>query len=388
MIETILIFLIVLGVLIFVHELGHFLVARAFGIRVDEFALGFGPKIVSKKVTSAKHGVTVYALNAIPFGGYVKIFGEDPNEDSTHGPDSKRSFVHKPRYVQVLVLVAGVTFNFIFALLVMIGAFMGGLPVSTSDYAQYADRFHDTHIVVSYTAPDSPAMKAGISEGDTIVSISLATGIVPNKGTSQAIADVKSTIEHSEGKPITVYFIPSAFSSKFTDTNVGHERSVTVTPIKNPTNGAFIIGLGMDNVATLSLPFFTSILEATRYSVNTVVETAVGFKDLIVGLFHADKALLGQVSGPVGIASVVGKAAHAGFAYLLLLVTAISINLAVLNLLPFPALDGGRILFVIIEAIIRRPIKPSIANTINAVGFGLLMLLMVIVTYHDIIKAI
>ena len=112
------------------------------------------------------------------------------------------------------------------------------------------------------------------------------------------------------------------------------------------------------------------------------------FKDLIIGFFHADRALLGQVSGPVGIASVVGQAAHAGLAYLVLLVAMISINLGVLNLLPFPALDGGRILFVIIEAIIRRPIKPSIANTINAIGFGLLMLLMVIVTYHDIIKAI
>ena len=381
MIETILIFLIVLGVLIFVHELGHFLVARAFGIRVDEFALGIGPKIISKKVTSAKHGVTVYAINVIPFGGYVKIFGEDPNEDSTRGPDSKRSFVHKPRYAQVLVLVAGVTFNFIFAWLVMIGAFMGGLPVATSGYMQYADRLQHPHIVAEYIAPDSPAAKAGISSGDTIVSV----GSSAVQQTNETIDDVRSAVAQSNGTPVVVHYIPSSFSS---DANIGHERSVTITPIKNHANNTYIIGLGMDNVATLSLPLFPAIAESTKYTVSTFIEIVIGFKDLIIGFFHADRALLGQVSGPVGIASVVGQAAHAGLAYLVLLVAMISINLGVLNLLPFPALDGGRILFVIIEAIIRRPIKPSIANTINAIGFGLLMLLMVIVTYHDIIKAI
>ncbi len=375
MIVTILIFLIVLGVLIFVHELGHFLVARAFGIRVDEFAIGFGPKIWSKKVVDKKHGEIVYALNAIPFGGYVKIFGETPDEASISGSDSSRSFVNKPRYAQAAVLFAGVFFNFIFAILVMTIAFMSALPVSVEDYHQYSSRFNDVRVTVNDVSVDSPAQKAGMSMGDTLVSVG---------GLDRAhmtIPSIQATVEATHGAPIQVTYTSSVFDAGTPSTTVA-----TIVPVQGIVPGHYAIGLDMDTIANLSLPPHLALLEGIKYVGYAMRDMLAGLGGLIDGLFHADKAVLSQVSGPVGIAKIVGQAAHAGIAYLLLLVALISVNLGILNLMPFPALDGGRILFVLIEAVIRRPIKPSVANTINTVGFAILIFLMVVVTYHDIVK--
>src|SRR3989344_9573578 len=161
---TIIIFLIVLAVLIFVHELGHFLIARACGIRVDAFALGFGPKIFSKKV-----GETTYFLNLIPFGGYVKIFGENPDDESINGEDKARSFVHKPKWQQISVLISGILFNFIFAWLLIVIAFSTGVPASLESYPEYKDQMKNPHIAITYVNAGSPAEKAGLKAGDEIV---------------------------------------------------------------------------------------------------------------------------------------------------------------------------------------------------------------------------
>lgn len=358
MISTILIFLIVLAVLIVVHELGHFLAARAFGIRVDEFGLGFGPRLFGKSFTSKKHGTTVYTLNAIPFGGFVKIFGENPDADSMSGPDSSRSFVNKPRYVQVIVLAAGVFFNFLFAWLIISIGFLAGLPVSPSSYEQYASRIHDPHIIVASVSAGSPAEKAGLVAGDTL--------FIPS------ISSFQTTIAQSQGRPITLEYKRTATTS------------VSITPVQGLIADHYAIGIAMEDAGTLRLPIHLAIWEGLKFTVHLISATAQGIWALIVGLFQGNRALLSQVSGPVGIATLVGQAAHIGFTYLLVFTALISVNLGVLNLVPFPALDGGRIFFVIIESIIRRRIKPSIANTVNALGFGLLLILMVLVTYHDI----
>jgi regulator of sigma E protease len=345
---TVILFLIVLAVLIFVHELGHFLLARAFGIKVTAFALGFGPKIWAKT-----KGETTYSLRAIPFGGYVSIFGENPDEESIKGPDSKRSFVNKPKWQQIIVLASGVLFNFIFAWILIMIAFGVGVPASLESYPEYAERMTDQRITITYVEPGSPAENAGLKPGDTI------TGYA-------AVADVQNAINASKENGI----------------EIAGKKVVATSGI---VDDRYAIGISMDQVGTLRLPFHLSIYEGTRFTLHMMKQITIGLWDLVAGLFTG-KAELASVTGPVGIAGLVSDAAQLGFTYLMMFTALISINLGVLNLVPFPALDGGRILFVLIEAVIRRQIKPTVANTVNAVGFALLILLMVVVTYRDIVK--
>jgi regulator of sigma E protease len=352
---TVLIFLVVLAILIFVHELGHFLVAKACGIRVDEFALGFGPKVISKTVGEVK-----YSLNLIPFGGYVKIFGENPDDESTSGPDSSRSFVHKPKWQQVSVLFAGIFFNFVFAVILIAIAFSSGVPASIDSYPQYQENMSDRRIVVTFVNQGSPAEKAGLKAGDTLLASSLD--------------EVQTMINESGANGVEITYKRNNVESK-----------TTILAEQGIIEGKFAIGIAMDDVGTLELPIHTAVWESTKFTIHIIGATFVGLYDLIVGAFKGT-ATLESVTGPVGIAGLIGDAAKLGFTYLVMFTAIISINLGVLNLIPFPALDGGRILFVIIEAIIRRPIKPVIANTLNAAGFGLLILLMIVVTYRDIAK--
>jgi regulator of sigma E protease len=353
---TIILFLIVLAVLIFVHELGHFLAARACGIRVDEFALGFGPSI-----WSIKKGETRYALNIVPFGGYVKIFGENPDEESMRGPDSARSFVNKPRIQQVIVLVAGVAFNFLFAWLILSYSFFAGVPASLESYSEYKSQMNNIHIAVTYVEPKSPADIAGLKAGDSILDY-------------DSVEKVQNAIAASADKGVMLHTI-----------HQGDDKKITIFAKEGIVENKYAIGISMDEVGTLKLPFFQAFYEGTRFTFHMMKEIALGLGDLVFNLFKGSAAL-SQVTGPVGIAGLVNDAAQLGFTYLLMFTALISINLGVLNLVPFPALDGGRVLFVIIEAIIRRQIKPAFTNVVNAVGFALLLLLMIVVTFKDIAK--
>lgn len=353
---TVILFLIVLAILIFVHELGHFLTARACGIRVDEFALGFGPRLWQKT-----KGETTYKLNLIPFGGYVKIFGENPDEASVDGPDSSRSLVCKPKWQQIAVLVAGVFFNFVFALILICGAFMIGVPASTESYPQYTDRMTNQHIAVTYIEPKSPAEIAGLKPGDEIRGY-------------KSVEDVQTAIAGSKDKGIDILYVHG-----------GVEMQKKIIGVEGIVEGKYAIGISMDNVGTLRLPIHLAIYEGVRYTLHMMKAITVGIYDLIAGIFdHTSK--LSSVTGPIGIASMVRDAANLGFTYLMMFTALISINLGVLNLVPFPALDGGRILFVIIEAVIRRPIRPAVANTFNAIGFSLLMILLIAVSFKDVWK--
>lgn len=375
---TVIIFLIVLAVLIFVHELGHFLAARMFGIRVDEFALGFGPRVIG-----FKRGETVYNINLIPFGGFVKIFGENPDEESMSGPDSTRSFINKPRWQQAIVLVAGVTFNFIFGWLLVAIALSSGVLASTENYAQYANRIQDPSIVVTMVNPGSPAEDAGLKAGDRVVGITTKTFVPPvsggvSQGGKLTVSHVQEIITSSQGAPI-------ALTVK--RPNVDEPITLDISAKEGIINDKFAIGIGMDEVGEIRLPFYISIWEGLKFTWYLISATVVGVYDLIVGMFQGT-ASLSTVTGPVGIAGMVGDAARLGFTYLLMFTALISINLGVLNLVPFPALDGGRLVVVIIESIIRRRVKPTLVNIINTVGFALLMLLIVVVTYRDIVKLV
>ena len=357
------IFVIILAVLVLVHELGHFLIAKKSKIKVTEFGIGFPPKIWGKQ-----KGETLYSVNAIPFGGFVKIFGEDPNEESIDGPEKERSFVHKPRYIQAAVLIGGVLFNALFAWLLITLGYMIGLPTPVDSANPGA--VVNPHVVVTTVAPDSPAFKSGIKAGDVILSASSGKYVI--KEVSPQI--ISNFIEAHGRDEITV------------DINRGKEMlSARVKAEEGIVPGKIAIGVRMEEIGIMRLPIHKAIWEGLKTTANTTWQTASGLIGFIGSAF-VGKGDLSQVTGPVGIVGLVGDVSKLGFIYLLSFTAIISINLAVINLLPFPALDGGRLLFLLIEAIRRKSLSPKVANTLNAVGFVILILLMVVVTFHDIIK--
>lgn len=359
---SIIIFLLVLAILIFVHELGHFLVAKKFGIRVDEFAIGFPPRIWSKK-----YGETTYAINSIPFGGYVKIFGENPDEESMKGPDSARSFVNAGKLKQATVLVSGITFNILFAWTVLSISFMSGLTTSVRD--SYASYVKNPHVIVIGVQADSPAKLAGFAGGEAIISLE-ADG---NKIVTANMEEVRDFISKSNG-PIKI------------DYRLGNEmKTATVTASEGLIEERKAIGIAMDTVGTVKLPVHRALFEGGKLTGATIKNVAIGLYHFIFDAFRG-KADFSQVTGPVGIVGLVGEASTLGIVYLMSFAAFISINLAVINIIPFPALDGGRLLFVAIEAMRRRAISPKIANALNGIGFALLILLMLVVTYKDIVK--
>ncbi|MDD5318428.1 MAG: RIP metalloprotease RseP [Candidatus Pacebacteria bacterium] len=364
---AIIFFLIIIAVLVFVHELGHFLVAKWQGIRVDEFAIGFPPK-----VWSFKKGETVYAINLIPFGGYVKIFGENPDEESLTGPDSQRSMVNKSKWSQVLVLIAGVSCNVIFAWLLISFSLMSGMPTSAGFASGYSSStISHTQVIVTGVIKGGPAEKAGLKTGNIIVGLNAATSTLSVSSIQQAVAE-------SQGKPVILNVLDK--------TSASESRAVQVIPEKGVISAdTYAIGLGMDTVGIVKFGFLQSFYEGAKTTGIIIKETTVGLAKFIAQAFTG-QAHLSQVSGPVGIVGMVGQASQYGWAYLISFTAFISINLAVINILPFPALDGGRILFIIIESIKGSRLSPKIANTANAIGFGLLLLLMLVVTLSDVVK--
>lgn len=359
---SIIIFIIILGVLIFVHELGHFLVAKKTGIRVDEFAIGFPPRLFS----FMKNG-TRYALNLIPFGGYVKIFGETPDEESLD-PQAHDSFVNKPRYTQAAVLVAGVLFNTLFAWLLISISLMSGFPSAVNETT--TGNISDVQVVVTHVHEDSPAETAGLKVGDSIQVLTAGTETVDITEPNQIISFVD---EHAD-ETITVQYL------RDTET-----LTAEVTPAEGVVEGRKIMGIAMDSIGIVKLPFFTAIGEGFLMTGEMIKEIVVGL-GMFIGQAVTGNASFNDVAGPVGIVGLVGDASHFGLVYLLGFTAFISLNLAVLNLVPFPALDGGRLLFIAIEAITRKQIPTKFANIVNAIGFFILLLFMVVITISDIVK--
>jgi len=361
---SIIIFLIILLVLVVSHEFGHFIVAKKSGIRVDEFSFGFPPKLFGKKI-----GETTYNFNALPFGGYVKIFGENPDEESMSGPDSKRSFVNKPRYIQAAVLLAGVVMNFLVAWLLLSVGFMSGLPTSVGT-APAGSTIENQALTITSVLAGSPAEKAGLKIGDKISRLQTESDTTETPSTES----VQYFVKRHGGEQISVSY-----------TRGQVEQATSVTPEINKDSNTPMIGISMDIIGTLKLPLHKALWEGLKLSWDLSVATVHGFYTLIRDGI-AGNGNMAAITGPIGIVGVVGDAAEFGFIYLLSFTALISINLAVINLIPFPALDGGRLLFLLIEKIKGSRIKPKIANTANIIGFALLMLLMVVITYNDIVK--
>ncbi|MEK7564070.1 MAG: RIP metalloprotease RseP [Patescibacteria group bacterium] len=366
---NIIIFLIILLVLVLVHEFGHFFSAKKFGIRVDEFGFGFPPKLFG-----IKRGETEYTLNLLPLGGFVKIFGENPDEENINGPDAGRSFIHRPKYQQAIVLFAGIFMNFVLAWLLFSFGFLSGLPTSVnSDIGAY--NVSDVHTVIVSVLPDSPAFKAGIKTGDKVVAVSY----IDSKNKIEELREItpdtlKSFVLKHPNDEINISYIRGK-DKVFENTKLTPE-------IKN---GNPAIGVSMDQIGIAKLPVLKAIVEGMSLTINVTKGTVVGLYTLVRDGIQG-KGSLDSVTGPVGMVGIVGDAYEFGFVYLISFAALISVNLAIINFLPFPALDGGRLFFLLIETIKGSPLNPKITNTANAIGFGLLLLLMLFVTYHDIVK--
>jgi regulator of sigma E protease len=368
MLFSIIIFVIILGALIFIHELGHFLVAKKSGIRVDEFAVGFPPKIFS-----FKKGGTTYALNSIPFGGYVKIFGEELN-DETLDPNKTDSFVNKSKWIQVAVLSAGVIFNVIFAwILLTIILLMGGKTgyVTESEYFKIEESKRQGVFILD-VLPNSPALENQIPAYSKILSIS----------------NEQEEIEFANIVPSEVIRIV-AESQEIVNLKIQDSTNLEIKDyVLNPNqDGKKALGISLSSPTVFEeTPFYMAPIQALKYTYYITFETTKAFGNLINESVRG-KGSLDNVAGPIGIVKLVDKVSDNGFIKILEFTALISINLAILNILPFPALDGGRIAMVAYEGVTRRRIKSSIANTINTVGFLILIGLMILITVGDVFKS-
>ena len=353
---SIIIFIIILSALIIVHELGHFLVAKRFGIRVDEFGLGFPPRIT--KLFTWKG--TPFTLNWLPFGGFVKIFGENPVDKIADLVTD--NFQSKNRGIQASVLVAGVVGNFLFAWLLISLGFIAGLPAPDN----LSLPVENTRTVITTVLPLSPAATAGLKSGDVIVSLS--RGEIPSELAPEALSlFIARSVE-----PIT-----------FTVERGGGISTKVVAPEESIIKDRLAVGISMDVIGIVKLPPH----KALWYGLKTTSElTLLTGQAIGTFIFEAlgGRADLASVTGPVGIVGMVGDVRELGLTYLLTFTALLSINLTIINLLPLPALDGGRLFFIGIEGITRRSIPPRIFNVLNTVGFALLILLMLVITVQDV----
>ena len=355
---TIIIFIAVISVLVFVHEAGHFVAAKRSGMRVEEFGFGFPPRMFG-----VRKGETVYSVNWIPFGGFVRIFGE--NSSGEHEP---RSFGAAPFWRKVLVVTAGVIMNFLFAALLLMLANFFGLRIGLFDES-LVNIAEDKKIQVIEVSPGSPADSAGLMTLDEITGFRLSDGSVLKTERPEVIQEF-------------------AYANAGTDAIIVITRGSTQmdVPISlrepvGPTEGPIGISLALTGV--VSYPWYEAIWRGVADSAIMFVAIGWGYVRIISSLF-TDGQLAGQVSGPVGIATLTGQAARIGFNYLMQFVALISLNLAVLNIIPFPALDGGRLALLISEKVRGRAVRARTERLINGIGFMILIGLMVLVTIKDV----
>ena len=357
--------LLVIAILVFLivtHELGHFIAAKVFDVRVEEFGVGYPPRAFS----FGKWGNTEYTLNWIPFGGFVRLFGEDAD---AHG---RGSFADAPRWKQAVILIAGVAMNALVAWLLFAAALHSGIPqvVDAGAVAPGAS----AHLEVSDVVAGSPASAAGIAAGDEILAMTDQSGITLSPLSPQAVSDY---VKVRGGKQITVLYMKGMATS-----------SAILVPANAVIPGAAAtpaLGVGLVEVSNVALPWGEALWQGLSNTRDAFETVGASLWQLIAGVFRGT-ADLADVVGPVGLVGVVGQAAQNGLGDVLGLAGFIAVNLAIINLIPIPALDGGRLVIVGIEAIIRRKAPPLAIQVLNTIGIALIILLMLTVTYHDIAR--
>lgn len=332
MLITIIATVILVLILVIGHEFGHFIMAKLMGATVTEFGFGFPPKLFSKQFKG-----TEYSFNALPFGGFVSIYGENPMEKKPEvgSGTAPRSFQDLSAWRRALIMVSGIVMNLLIAWAALSIVFMIGIPST---------------VVVMDVQANSPAAQVGLMSGDQILNFSTPDSF-------------NSYIDQNLGHPVSFEVLRS-----------GKTLDMNVTPRANPPEGQGHVGLVISEGGVGRENFFYSLLDGAKTTWELIKLITYSLWGLIVGLFTAHWKALSEVTGPVGIFSIIGQAAQQGSSYLIYLLGLISINLAIINIVPFPALDGGRILMVGIEKATGRKIKPTVEAWINGIGIALLLL--------------
>ncbi len=353
--NTVVSFILVLGVLIFVHELGHFLFAKLFRVRVLKFSLGFGPKIFGRTF-----GETEYVISAFPLGGFVKMFGENPDEQDVEEVDQRASFAHKPVWQRFLIVLAGPVFNLLFAFVLFWGLFLiVGVPDSrdTTSIGQVNEK--------------SPAAMAGLLAGDTIEQI--------NSRAIHKWEDVLSSVKESGGKPLEIQIKRGS-----------EQKTMTVVPAMDEVKNVFgevvehryMIGIAKAEALVYEQ---VGLVKATQAALSQtwsyIYLTVMGFVKLAQRVVP-----MSEMGGPILIAQLAGKQMAAGWIHLIFFMGLLSVNLGILNLLPVPVLDGGHLVFMSIEAVRHKPLSERVQVIAQQCGMVMLGSLMILVFYNDLVR--
>jgi len=357
MILTIIIFLLVIGALVLVHEFGHFIMAKKVGVKVEEFAVGFPPRLYSKK-----KGETEYSINAIPLGGYVKMLGE-----LEHSKDP-RAFENQAPGKRFLIAIAGVVMNIVLAWFILTIGFAVGMSPLASPPSAIPGKVISSEIVIAGFEKDSPLEKAGLEPKDIILGAESNNNLVEFK----SIKDLQSFSATHKGETIKI---------KYKRGDTVAEKEVTELATADAPLGVSIV-----ESSIIRVPWYKAPYVALHETYALIKLTYEFFGSFLHKLFSTGQVEQG-VGGPVQIYVLTGMAIKAGIMVLLQFVALLSINLAVINILPFPALDGGRLVFIVLEKIFRKKVvKEKVENTIHMVGYALLILLIIAITYRDVVN--
>ena len=353
--NTAIILVVVLSVLIFVHEFGHFVMAKLFGTGVEEFGFGFPPRLFG-----IRRGETTYSVNWIPLGGFVKIQGEN-------GADTKdpRNFGNKKVWQRAVILCAGVFMNLVLAWGLLTVGFLVGLPAAVEELPANA-RISDAKIQVMSVLDGSSAAAAGLQAGDVLLSVD---GLALN-----GIEQFQTHTGAREGETVSLTYRRN-----------GDILTVGLVPRMMAETARAGVGVAIIQTGLVSYPLWLAPIQAVGavgYYVQEILSAFGGLiRDLAVG-----QPVGVEFSGPVGIAVITAEVTQMGFRYLLQFIALLSVNLAVVNILPLPALDGGRVVFLIVEKIRRRPVSVRIESAVHNFGFAALMVLVLVVTYRDVVN--
>ncbi|RJQ26678.1 RIP metalloprotease RseP [Candidatus Parcubacteria bacterium] len=335
--------LVIIGLvfLILVHEFGHFIVARFFHVRVEEFGIGYPPRVWSKM----KGGV-LWSINALPFGGFVKILGEDGGENDP------QSFSRQKIWKRIMILCAGICMNMIAGWIFFSGVYITGSPARA---------------IIMEVKENTPASIAGLKNGDIVIAVSSPTELLKIPNADEFTSFTKRSVE----KAITIEVSRS-----------GRTESVSLIPREHPPEGEGALGVVITNAGFEKHSFFSGLWQGFLTTIDVTIAIILGLVSFFANLFSP--GAFDSVAGPVGVVKIAADMGKLGLAYVFQIIGLISINLAILNLVPFPALDGGRVLFLIIEKFRGRAVSPKVEQTVNMVGFLALIVLMIVVTFKDV----
>ncbi|MBU2577993.1 RIP metalloprotease RseP [Patescibacteria group bacterium] len=354
---TLIIFILILSVLVFIHELGHFIAAKRAGILVEEFGFGLPPRIWGKKV-----GETIYSINALPIGGFVKLFGEDGAASVKTSASQGRAFYEKSLLRRFYVLIGGVTMNVLLAVVVFsVLYFIYGIPTKTGE------------IQIVAVSENSPASEIGLKAKDKIVSVD-----------NQKFSNIEEFIDYTT--------LRAGEEVELVIARENESQVYRITPRKEPPQGEGPLGVAISDTELKKYPVwqmpYLGVREGFRESVAWGKMILVSLRDNVVLKLARGEAPSKDLAGPVGIYQITGQVKEAGFLALLQFLGILSVNLAIINILPFPALDGGRLVFLGYEAVFRKKVSPKIEVWANTAGMVLLLAFMLLITVNDIVRLV